>query len=190
MIDGLVFECTPYLCRDNSIDNYNNIFGNTHAINQLIQQRGVDIHQPDLANNYFNSLGKHGGDFVDRIYVEYSFQSYSYWEYDPASQNYYRYQGNSFGPRRYIPLSDRYTDLPVSAENLIFLIVPHRFYYKSSSTEIVEIQLTGSGSATFSKTAKSTRPVGNVQKHTNPSPSSLPRESPSRSNPAVHFSRS
>jgi hypothetical protein len=145
LVDGLAFECTPYLCRDTSIDGYNNIFGDTAAISKLINQRGADNRRQDIATNAFSDNGTRSDNPARRVYIYYSSQSYSYWEF--GSQKYYRFQGDSFKKERFSQLIDRYTQLPIGADNLVILFVPHEFYYRSSSTEIFNIKLTGSGEA-------------------------------------------
>ena len=147
MINGLVNVCTPYLCRDESISSYNNIFGNTHVLSQLITQRGIDNSRRDLATNYFDSLERSGQESTNQIFLFYSSQSYSYWSYRPGSKAYFRYQGISYGSEKYMELIDRYTGIPISTNNLVVLFVPHDFFYHSSSTEIIDIHLTGSGPA-------------------------------------------
>ncbi len=147
MINGLIQICTPYLCRDESISSYNNIFGNTHVLSQLITQRGIDNSRRDLATNYFDTLERPGQESSNQIFVFYSSQSYSYWSYRPGSKAYFRYQGISYGAEKYMELIDRYTGIPISTDNLVVLFVPHDFFYHSSSTEIIDIQLTGSGPA-------------------------------------------
>ncbi|MEA3349274.1 MAG: DUF3048 domain-containing protein [Chloroflexota bacterium] len=146
-VNGLIFECTPYLCRDESISSYNNIFGNTHIISQLITQRGIDNIRPNLANNYFYAPEKRNQEQANQIFLFYSSQSYSYWYYQPGPHQYFRYQGISYETEDYIKLIDRYTGTPITAENIVVLLVDHEFYYHSSSTEIIDIQLTGSGKA-------------------------------------------
>lgn len=147
MINGLVQVCTPYLCRDESISSYNNIFGNTYVLSQLVTQRGIDNSRRDLATNYFDTLERNGQESANQIFLFYSSQSYSYWSYRPGSKQYFRYQGISYDREKYMELIDRYTGIPISTDNLVVLFVPHGFFYHSSSTEIIDIQLTGSGPA-------------------------------------------
>jgi hypothetical protein len=140
-------ECKPYLCRDKNIPGYNNLFGNTYAMSQLITERGIDNSRINLESNYFYSLGIRSRVEAARIFTYYSFQSYNRWDYDPLSGRYLRFQGNSYERETYMQLIDRVNDLPIAADNLVFLLAPHTFYYKSDETEIFDIDLSGSGDA-------------------------------------------
>ncbi|MBE9523938.1 MAG: DUF3048 C-terminal domain-containing protein [Chloroflexi bacterium] len=137
--------CEPYLCRDVNIPGYNNLFGNTYAMSQLITQRGIDNSRPNLESNYFLSMGIRSRMEAARIYTYFSFQSYNRWDYDAINERYLRFQGNSYESETYLQLIDRFTGQPIGADNVIYLLVPHAFYYKSDESEIFDIDLSGSG---------------------------------------------
>ncbi len=146
-------DCTDYMCRDESLHTYNNLFANTYGITQLINERGQENGRQDLASNYFNSLGGRGKNLVSRIYINYSYANYAYWAYQKESQRYYRYQGNvdqtnGQGPE-YILLTDANNNQPIAADNVVILMVPHDFRYKSSTdmSEVFDINLIDSGEA-------------------------------------------
>ena len=145
--------CTYYMCRDESLNTYNNLFANTFGITQLINARGQENGRQELASNLFNSLGGRGKTLVTRIYVDYSYANYAYWAYQKDSQRYFRYQGNvdqtnGQGPE-YILLTDANNNQPIVADNVVVLMVPHVFRYKSSTdmSEVFDINLVDSGEA-------------------------------------------
>jgi len=139
--------CKPYLCRDKYISGYNNLFGNTYAMSQLITERGLDNSRPDLESNYFYSLGVRSLVNAAHIFTNFSFQSYNRWDYDPLSRRYLRFQGNSYETKAYLKLIDPVNDQPIGADNVVYLLVPHTFYFKSDETEIFDIDLLGGGDA-------------------------------------------
>jgi hypothetical protein len=140
---------TP-LWRDLSLPEPHNLFGNTASISAHVTERGSNNKRPDLITNSFYSLGNYGSDWALQVYVRYSYANYAYWEYDPDSNRYFRYQGNadnlSNNPS-YELLTDRLTNQAISADNVIVLFVPHEFYYRSSDTEIFDIKLINQGDA-------------------------------------------
>jgi len=147
----VVEQFCPPLCRDESMQTYNNLFGNTSQVHQLIAARGLDDSRQDLTGNFFSSVS--GRDFTeaDEVYVNYSYANYAYWTYDPNTGKYIRFQGNTDNPDgvsgKYTIHTDALTGQPITASNLIILMVPHDFFHKSSDTEVFSIDLTGSGDA-------------------------------------------
>jgi len=147
----VVEQFCPPLCRDESMTTYNNLFGNTSQVHQLIRNRGLDDSRRDLSGNFFSSVSGRDYSETDDVYVNYSYANYAHWIYDPNAEQYIRYQGsvdNVDGvSAKYTLHTDALTGQPITAANLIILMVPHDFYHKSSDTEVFSIDLTGSGDA-------------------------------------------
>jgi len=143
--------CTSWMCRDESIPGYNNLFANTYGISKLITQRGVENNRQDLATNFFNTLGGNSKEQVSVINVNYSYANYAYWQYDKNSNKYFRYQGNidlnGVVEPEYILLTDANNSLPIVADNVVILFVKHEFLYKSGRSEVFNIELTDRGDA-------------------------------------------
>jgi len=143
--------CTSWMCRDYSIQGYNNLFGNTYNISKLITQRGVENDRQDLATNLFNSIGGRSKEVVPVININYSYANYAYWAYDKNTSQYLRYQGNvdldGVVEPEYILLTDANNGRPITADNVVILYVPHEFLYKSGRSEVFDIKLVGSGDA-------------------------------------------
>jgi len=143
-------SCTSWICRDESIQSYNNLFGNTYNISKLITQRGLENGRQDLATNFFSTLGTRSKNLVSVINVNYSYANYAYWEFDKATNRYNRYQGNvnlNEGEAEYILLTDANNGQPIAADNVVVLYVPHEFIYKSGRSEVFDIQLVDKGDA-------------------------------------------
>ena len=152
LTNSLVVErqgITP-LWRDPSLPEPHNLFGDTAAISAHVTERGSDNSRPDLVTNSFYSLGNYGKDWAMQVHVNYSYANYAYWEYDAETGRYLRYQGNvdDLGDNaNYELLTDSLTGLPIAADNIVLLFVPHEYFFRSSDTEIFDIKLDGSGDA-------------------------------------------
>jgi hypothetical protein len=137
----------PALCRPDPLTNF--LMADTVAVREYFHALGVpDVRQP-LEGMRFQLQSPAGGQAVDRIYTWYSAVIYNRWDYDPPSGRYYRYVDveNTFEgrPEVYKPLRDALGDVPIAADNVVVLLVPHEFY--SESPEIVDIQFYATGLA-------------------------------------------
>ncbi len=145
-------DCPP-LCRDKSIKSYNNLFGNTEQITEYINKRGVDNSRQDLTGLYFRNYNSRSSEYADRVFVRYSMFDYHYWQYDPIKHKYVRYQDAVDARRKedekYTVLTDKLTNKPITADNLVVLFIPHSYYLKSSDTEIFQMDFKGKGKAYF-----------------------------------------
>jgi len=137
----------PALCRPDPVTNY--LMADTVAVREYIREQGIPDERQDLDGMYFRLWAAEGGQAVRRVYAWYSAVIYNRWDYDPPSGRYYRYVDveNASGGQTevYKPLRDALGDIPISADNLVVLLMPHTFY--SVSPEIVEVQFYGSGPA-------------------------------------------
>jgi hypothetical protein len=139
-------EC-PALCRPDPVTNY--LMADTAAVRDHVRRQGISDERQDLEGMRFRAQIPEGGQPVDRVYAWYSAVIYNRWDYDPPSGRYYRYVDveNALDgqPEVYKPLRDALGDIPISADNVVILLMPHTFY--SVSPEIVEMQFYGSGPA-------------------------------------------
>ena len=139
------------LCRDRNLVTYNNLFANTSALNEAMVRNGLENIQPDLTGMRFAYRPPDGGAAATRLYFNYSLIIYSKWEYAPERNQYLRFQedegySDERGPS-YAPLEDFTTGEQLSADNVVVLFVPHHYYKKTDTTEIIQIDLVGSGQA-------------------------------------------
>jgi hypothetical protein len=139
-------EC-PALCRPDPVTNY--LMADTVALHEYVREGGISDKRQDLDGMRFRMQIPGGGQSVERIFAWYSAVIYNRWDYDPPSGRYYRYVDveNAFEgqPEVYKPLRDALGDIPIAADNLVILLMPHTFY--SESPEIVEMQFYKAGPA-------------------------------------------
>ncbi|MBN1147586.1 MAG: DUF3048 domain-containing protein [Anaerolineales bacterium] len=149
----LVFErpnnCPP-LCRIGPENAYNTLYVNTQQLTEYIRERGVDNVRQELSGLRFEDspMVALGGWEVERIAIRYSRTSHNYWEYNPETERYQRWQeadSRDIGEEVYLPLVDSLTSQPIEADNLVILLPPIGYYFKSNSTEIYDIALKGQG---------------------------------------------
>ena len=156
--DRLVLEgggsglCPPTdqnpMCRYDP-QGYSFLLGGTSEIRGYTQNQGVDDRKQNLEGMYFNLEPPSGGDLAELINVSYSKDSYLQWEYDANSENYYRYQDDSFDQgegETFAPLLDRNNDEHISADNVVVVLMEHSYFRKPPS-EIMEMLVSGSGPA-------------------------------------------
>lgn len=141
-------NCPP-LCRIGPKGAYNNLYTDTSQIGPYLAGRGTNNERQDLNGLRFDVSVPKSGNPGDRIYLEFSGVSYHYWEYDPVSGRYYRFQEteDALGgaEKQYAPLTDSLTGSQLSADNVVVLLVPHEHFLKSNSTEILDQPMKGEG---------------------------------------------
>jgi hypothetical protein len=143
-------NCPP-LCRDKTIEGYNNVFVNTAGVGPMLTDNS---HQNLRAARYGGFIATSMQvPIINRVYTHYSIYSYNYWEYDPESHLYKRFSdaadATSFTQgETYAPHIDNLTGAQLTAENVIVLMVPHIFHNEfDRADQLVDITLTGSGDA-------------------------------------------
>ncbi len=123
-------NCPP-LCRDKQIAGFNNVFLNTYLVADWAARQGVENTRPDFSPGVFGPAPLVGGQEAGKVYVWYSGYSYHFWEYRPEMGRYLRYSDlvDAVGEQspRYEIQRDDLTGLPVMADNLVILFVPHGF---------------------------------------------------------------
>jgi hypothetical protein len=103
-----------------------------------------------LNNLRFEKAIPYAGNTGIRLAVRYSLISYNLWEYDPSSGSYLRFQDNEdrqVGEESYQPLMDSLSGSQIAADNVIVLLVPHEYFIKTNTTEMVKMNFIGQGSA-------------------------------------------
>jgi len=145
--------CPPFVVGKGGRDTYNNIFLNTVKFKDCIAKRtGVDNTRPSIRSNFFSYLPPQTTVSAEKIFLQYSLDDYNYWQYLRTENRYQRYQevddqrkGKSAS---YAPLTDALTKLPVKADNIVMLLVSHRFANRNEAEdEVYHIDLYGSGQA-------------------------------------------
>jgi len=145
-------KCPPFEFGYPGREDYNNFFFNMTKWADCAAKKGLDNSQPELRNGFFSSEIPESELQAKRIYFHFSDYNYSYWEYDSITHKYLRYQeandmikGKS---EAYAPLTDAQTNMPVNADNVVVLFVPHTFANKfNAEDEVYNIDLLDSGNA-------------------------------------------
>ncbi len=142
-------DSCPPLCRIGPKGAYNTLFANTAEVGAYLSRRGTNNDQQKLWGLRFDVAVPKSGNPGNLFYLDYSAVSYHYWEYDPQTGRYQRFQDtvDALGQtdRQYEPLIDNLTGRQLAADNVIVLKIPHTYYYRSNSTEILDQPLLGEG---------------------------------------------
>jgi hypothetical protein len=150
--DRLVVEsyCPP-MCRFEP-ESRNYLMTNTVDLTTYINQRNVSggNKKQNLDGFWFNRQIPADGEPASRVFVRYSAAIYNRWDYEPESGKYYRYSDvdNDFENgknEKYEQLTDRLTGEPISADNVVVMVVPHEYILRTP--EIVDIIVSGPGKA-------------------------------------------
>jgi hypothetical protein len=152
ILEGATVKCPPSaatpLCRFDP-GGSDHLLGSTAALSQFATDRKVDNTKQNLNGMSFSTGTPLNGTAGSQLYVRYSGDNYARWDYDPASGKYLRFQDDVYDQGQgesYAPLLDRLNDQPISAANVIVILVPHT-YFTQPPGEIVEILLSGTGKA-------------------------------------------
>jgi Protein of unknown function (DUF3048) N-terminal domain/Protein of unknown function (DUF3048) C-terminal domain len=142
-------NCPP-MCRIGSEKDYNTLYTDTHLLSQYITERGTNNDRQNLDGLRFEDINLviQGGGQVSHVEIRFSPSSYNYWEYDPISRRYLRWQDTERreeGEETYQPLFDRLTQEQIATDNLVVLLVPMSYFFQSNSTEIYNIDFLGKG---------------------------------------------
>lgn len=145
-------NCPPFFMGPYRRDAYNNVFFNTTKWSACAERRSLDNSPQTISGGFFSAVAPESALSISRIYSFYSIYNYNYWEYDPGAGNYVRYQeardllrGAS---EAYAPLTDDLTKLPVTAENVVLLLVPHIYANTyNAEDEVYHIDLIDYGNA-------------------------------------------
>jgi hypothetical protein len=144
--------CPPVVIGPERRDSYNNAFFNTAKWAYCAVRKGLDNSKQTLHGGFFTEHIAEGDLAATRIFSLFSKYSYNYWDYDAATHKYFRYQeANDIvgkNSEAYTPLSDAQTGLPVTADNVVVLLVPYTFGNQyDAHDEVYHIDLLDSGSA-------------------------------------------
>jgi hypothetical protein len=144
--------CPPFKAGKYKRESYNNVFFDTTRFKDCINRLGVDNTRPYLRSGFFSEQPQESVLRFNRIYTHYSVDDYNYWEYDPASRKYFRYQEvtdtRNGKPPAYELLMDAQTNLPVTADTVVVLFVPHTFANQNEAhDEVYHIDLLNKGQA-------------------------------------------
>jgi hypothetical protein len=125
------------------------LLGDTAMFSKLITSRGVSNGRQNLDGMTFHSDAPTGGAPGTQLIVRYSGDNYTRWDYDPISGKYLRFQDAVYDTgqgEEYVPLTDRLTEKQLTASTVVVILVRHE-YYQQPPAEIIDILLSGTGTA-------------------------------------------
>jgi hypothetical protein len=148
--------CPPFYTfrvSDKIVDiNHYETYFDTTKFSDCLAKKGKDNSPQSIRSSFFNLSVPPGGAIVSRIFNNYSVDDYDYWQYDPASGRYLRFQETADTrdnkPESYAPLMDALTNKQVAADNVVELFVSHTFANENEQQdEVYHINLVNSGNA-------------------------------------------
>ncbi len=152
ILEGYASPCPPTttnpLCRYEP-NTYDFLLGDTASLSSYITSLGVSNERQNLDGMTFNPEIPSGGVQGEQVYVRYSGDNYTRWDYDPSTGQYLRFQDNVYDTgqgEEYAPLTDRLNDQQISAANVVVILARHE-YFQQPPNEIVDILLSGTGTA-------------------------------------------
>jgi len=152
ILEGSFSYCPPTaaipLCRYEP-NTYDFLLGSTADLSAHITSLGVSNGRQNLDGMSFNEQAPSAGAQGDVVYVRYSGDNYTRWNYDASSGQYLRFQDNVYDTGQgedYAPLTDRINDQQISASNVVVIFARHE-YFQQPPNEIIDILLSGSGTA-------------------------------------------
>ncbi len=125
------------------------MLGDTSLFSKEITSRGVSNGRQNLDGMSFNSSAPAGGVAGTQVFVRYSGDNYTRWDYDPATGKYLRFQDAVFDQGQgesYDPLTDRLNNQQISASTVVVVLAYHS-YFQQPPAEIIDIDLSGTGIA-------------------------------------------
>lgn len=158
VVPGGFGECPPFMKVERRlptgaiVEDYNSVYFDLTRWAACAAKRKADNTRPLLRNGFFSEKAADSPFPAQRIFTFYSPYNYNYWQYDPSTHKYARYQETSNAldgkPESYQPLTDALTRQPVTADNVIVLFVPHTFANENQAEdEVYHIELVNSGEA-------------------------------------------
>jgi hypothetical protein len=134
-------------------NGFNYLMTNTQDLSEFATQQGISNGRQNLDGMTFDSSTPAGGIPITRAIIRFSISSYNRWDYDAANGRYLRFQDIHESPdiptQGYEAIIDPLTGVHIAADNVVVLLAPNKFILgsKPGKTEIVEVNLTGSGQA-------------------------------------------
>jgi len=144
-------SCPPYF-NPRMHETYNDAYFDVTKWNDCAAQLHLDNSPQNIRSGFFSETPPSSASTAARIFTIYTAESYNYWQYDPLSGRYLRYEDVNDAwddpSRNYAPLMDGLTGRQVSADNVIVLFVPYTFANDDEQQdEVYHINLIDSGNA-------------------------------------------
>lgn len=144
--------CPWYCVMKTGHDDYNSYFFNSRLFQEYLDRTGKDNAPQSLRPSYFYTVPPASLLTGEQIFTRFSRVSYHYWQYDPLSMRYLRYQetedtGEDM-PEVYTAFTDALTGEQVAADNLVVLFAAYTFAdIWQEEDEVFHVELTDAGRA-------------------------------------------
>ncbi|MGQ9832706.1 MAG: DUF3048 domain-containing protein [Candidatus Villigracilaceae bacterium] len=144
--------CPWYCVMKTGHDEYNSYFFNSRLFQEYLDRTGKDNAPQSLRPSYFYTTPPASLLTGEQIFTRFSRVSYHYWQYDPLSMRYLRYQetedtGEDM-PEVYAAFTDALTGEQVAADNLVVLFAAYTFADTwQEEDEVFHVELTDAGRA-------------------------------------------
>jgi hypothetical protein len=146
-------SCPPFqLMTSRHIEVYNNSYFRMPLWEDCVMKNGLENQRQAIRNGLFSESVPSSDLLGTQMFTYYSADSYNYWQYDPETKQYIRYQEiddtRNDKPEKYDRLIDQMTGNAVHASNVVFMMAYHTFSNTfDEEDEVYQIDLTGSGEA-------------------------------------------
>lgn len=153
-------NCPP-LCRDKSINDYNNFFVDTAGLTNYTREIGHANTRQNTRVTYFDPRPPAWSLEVQEISLRYSIYSYHSWRYNPQRNLYERFSDSidAATPEDEIlePHLDILTGEQISAENIVVLVADHNFKTEfDREDQVFDIVLLAEGQAYVFRNGRAT----------------------------------
>jgi hypothetical protein len=126
-----------------------NLVASMPGLRDVATQKGINNGRQNLDGMTFQPNPPAGGKTGTQLYVRYSGDNYNRWDFDATTRRYMLFQDDVYDQgqgEKYAPLIDSVSNKQVGAENVVILVAPHE-YVRRPPAEIVDIMLSGTGTA-------------------------------------------
>jgi hypothetical protein len=124
----------------------NHLMTDTQKLEAYFTERGLDNERQDLSGMWFQADPPPSEAPGTELRIRYTDSNYHLWSYNPDIEEYIRYQEKEESTgESYEILSDRVNNIPISADNVVVLVVHHKPL--ESTHEAYRFTLVGSGEA-------------------------------------------
>jgi len=142
-------RCPP-MCRFEP-EGRNLLLSNTAELSKYATRVGIDNTRQKLDGMFFQLQPPAQGQALNRVFVRFSGSIYNRWDYDPISGRYLRFVDTQDDVDRvnevYTQLTDKLTNQPIAADNLVVLLAKYNYVVKTADSEVLDMDFTGSGPA-------------------------------------------
>ena len=137
-------------------DRDNQLMADLSLIAPILDRYEIDDSRQELDGLFFQTQIPDGGEAADSVYVRFSGAVYNRWDFDEQEGAYFRFSDAEDDVNRthevYQQLTDQLTGDPISAQNVVILMVQYESL--SDVSDVFNVNLIGSGRAYIARDGK------------------------------------